>query len=523
MIKLIVALGYCRGAERTILRSVGRSGGRRTSSSRRKRRCRTRTKPQRRSSPSTVSQDAELRHTCLAHHISVPGRSFPSLTVPEPSMVCVFAADAGSTMIPVPRRMPVPVHVLLRLHHGERRSITAPMFEPAVQRRVHAGHAHLLRSANEPSLPKPHMQRRGSSHRAVPPLMPPDRGLLVHRRYRLHRSHDGNHSQHDEGSSRRPHERPWLNFGHNKTEAMRLARDVAEYALLMDSDDMLVYRSTFRGMPKLDADSYPLLIQYGTDLEYDRPHIIRTVDRLRVRGASSRVPRRHETQAGPRIPGITYRVVGGGARSADPVAKFVRDAELLKKDLEQRPDHARSVFYLAQSYRDAGVEEFGAADKLEGDAADAARARARAYYDLSLETYEKRAAMGDAVEEAFVAKLEAAMKREHIQALDGEEPRRARPDVVWGYMAAWEMRPQRAEPLYELARYLRTYGDHFQLAYQIASIAAKIPRPNDWLFVNNSVYRWRALDELAISAYYVGQRTVSSKSVSADLGDAVTS
>jgi hypothetical protein len=310
------------------------------------------------------------------------------------------------------------------------------------------------------------------------------------------------------------HERPWVNFGHNKTEAMRLARGVAEHALLMDADDVLTYASTFTKLPRLDAHSYMLRVKYGSAMEYDRPHIIRTsLDFEYVEPVHEYLDYAKHGGHGGRLQGIAYTVVGGGARSADPVGKFVRDAKLLEEDLVKRPAHLRSMLYLAQSYRDAGVEEFNVAHKLrvEGkiDESIEADKRAVGYYALALQHYERRADIEDGVlEERFIAALEAAKKREHLHALSLKkgDDRQPRPDVVYAYLRAWEMRPTRAEPMYELARYLRAYGDHLAMAYPFASIAAKTPRPNDFLFVDPEVYRWRALDELAICAYWTGRR-----------------
>lgn len=310
------------------------------------------------------------------------------------------------------------------------------------------------------------------------------------------------------------HERPWVNFGHNKTEAMRLARDVAEFAVLMDADDTLTYSSVFKGLPRLSGNSYSLLVKHGSELEHTRPHLIRTaLDFEYVEPVHEYLDyAKHGSHMG-RLPGVTYTVVGGGARSADPVAKFVRDSILLEEDIAKRPDHARSYFYLAQSYRDAGVEEFALSGRLreegKSDEATEAEKRARDFYEKSLVTYERRAAFdSDAIEEAAVAKLEAAKKREHMHGLDlrdGDE-RAPRSEVIHAYLAAWEMRPSRAEPLYEVTRYLRSYGDHLQLAYLFAAQGVKIPRPTDTLFLDASVYKWRMLDEFAVAAYWTGHR-----------------
>ena len=44
---------------------------------------------------------------------------------------------------------------------------------------------------------------------------------------------------------------------------------------------------------------------------------------------------------------------GGGARSADP-NKFRKDAAIFDEALKREPENARYVYYLAQSWRDAG-------------------------------------------------------------------------------------------------------------------------------------------------------------------------
>src|SRR5207253_1062817 len=48
---------------------------------------------------------------------------------------------------------------------------------------------------------------------------------------------------------------------------------------------------------------------------------------------------------------IESRTLGSRSRAAD---KYQRDARLLLSALEKNPDDPRTVFYLAQSYRDAG-------------------------------------------------------------------------------------------------------------------------------------------------------------------------
>src|ERR1700758_897611 len=49
------------------------------------------------------------------------------------------------------------------------------------------------------------------------------------------------------------HERPWRNFGHNRTEALNLAQGHGDYIWVMDADDTVVGTPEFSG---LSADMY---------------------------------------------------------------------------------------------------------------------------------------------------------------------------------------------------------------------------------------------------------------------------
>ncbi len=76
--------------------------------------------------------------------------------------------------------------------------------------------------------------------------------------------------------------------------------------------------------------------------------------------------------------------------------------------------------------------------------------------------------------------------------------------MIGAFLLAFERRPSRAEALCDLARHLRGSG-RAVAAYPFARAAAAIPRPADILFVDDSVYAWRALDEAAVAAYWAGR------------------
>lgn len=161
-----------------------------------------------------------------------------------------------------------------------------------------------------------------------------------------------------------------------------------------------------------------------------------------------------------------------GDRNADPRRKYALDALLLERALLDDPQNARHVFYLAQSYRDA--------EKLE----------------RAIAGYERRIDMGGWREEVWYSMLQVAVLEQRL--------RRDVPSVVAAYLRAYQYNPARAEPLCALAVLFRSTQD-FALAELFARAAASKPAPDDLLFVDDDVYQWRALDELAIATYYTGK------------------
>lgn len=268
------------------------------------------------------------------------------------------------------------------------------------------------------------------------------------------------------------HERPWRNFGANRTEALELARGKADFLWVIDADDLLV------GIPdltRLEADSY--LVRYGPDLAYWRRQLFRSGLPWRYVGVLHEYPTCDSSCTEARLEGDYYvetRHLGDRSRAPD---KYERDCRLLLAALEDDPADERTVFYLAQSYFSAGkVEE------------------ALRYYSL-------RAAMGGWGEEVFHALLRKAACMELLG-----DPLET---VVDAYLASWRSRPSRAEPLYEITRLYRT-RDAFDRGYIFAQQALEIPYPeDDLLFVAADVYRWRIRDELSICAYYLGREQES--------------
>ena len=269
----------------------------------------------------------------------------------------------------------------------------------------------------------------------------------------------------------------WVDFGTNRTSAVHAAQTASfsgpsSYLLFMDADDAFVAPEGFK-WPALTKDAYELWMEYGS-YRYVRQVLVSNKLTWRWVGVLHEYPESFPPTASVERLEVPYmRVSTDGARSQDP-EKYVKDAEVLRRALVAKPGDTRYMFYLAQSLRDAGM-----------------------WLD-ALEAYEVRAEAGGWEEEAFVSLLEIARIKERLTegVVDAE--------VADAYLAAFEFRPSRAEPLVDLAQWYRLQG-RYQLAYLYASQADKINLLNDRLFLDKSYYEWRATDEMAIAAYWVGR------------------
>ena len=271
------------------------------------------------------------------------------------------------------------------------------------------------------------------------------------------------------------HHDEWVNFAHNRNCALQHAQGKTDYVLIFDADDR--FEGNFVLPEELTSDRYYLRMANsvtGANV-YFRTLMFRNDGSFYWRGVLHEfVEQRKKRVVEQKIFGDYYVISGRfGARSNNP-QKYFQDAQVLEKAFYSPEDEDlkdRYAFYTAQSYRDADMPE------------------------KAIEWYAKRANLGGWYEEVYYSLLQIALLKIELNApLD---------EVQNLLLAAYEYRPQRAESLYHLARQLRLH-DKIKLAYIYANAAVSIPLTKDILFVDQSVYEWKAKDELAVSAYWVG-------------------
>jgi glycosyltransferase involved in cell wall biosynthesis len=265
-------------------------------------------------------------------------------------------------------------------------------------------------------------------------------------------------------------ERPWRDFGSNRSEALAVAREHAEYSFVIDADEEFLVPASFR-WPMMGADSVQLLHRCGS-MVYWRASLLANRLPWRYVGLLHEYVEAEDARTSVNLEGpqVVGHFDGGRSVGLSTVEKYARDARTLEAALAQEPDNPRYQYYLARSYRDSDRSE------------------------AALAAYRRRSEMGGFPEEVWDSRLWIARLLERQGGTDDE--------VIGAYLHAWETRPGRAEPLVDLARFCRL-RERFVLGRAFAAQATLIPRPtDDVLWIEEHVYEWAALDEFAVSSYW---------------------
>ena len=276
----------------------------------------------------------------------------------------------------------------------------------------------------------------------------------------------------------------WKGFGDHagkmgsRSESLRNCDGKADYAWVIDADDYIV--GNFVYPENMDADSYSLRIG-REDFVWWRNQIFKTGLDWSYIGVLHEYAECKGKQGPPTIARvmspeyrITARTLGARNVGITTEEKYKKDAAELEKAMIEEPENSRYQFYLAQSYFDSQQME------------------------KALEAYLKRSEMGGWEEEVFYSLYRAAM----IKALL-DYPW---PEIQQQFLEAYNYRPIRAEPLYQIARIYRQVHDQPRLGYIFAKMALEIPYPqNDILFIGDDCYNYQILDEIGACAFYAGK------------------
>ena len=250
------------------------------------------------------------------------------------------------------------------------------------------------------------------------------------------------------------------NFAQARNESLVAARAVGgwDYALLIDAD-MVLTGSIDR--PQLQAAAYRVQQSTGSLVYWNTRLVRRDVAATYIGVTHEFLSVTGETN----LDSLRIDDRNDGGSKSD---KGERDIRLLSEGLAVEPNNDRYMFYLANTYREAGR------------------------HHEAIQWYRRRIALGGWDEEVWAAYYGIARSYQSL----GDEAA-----LTLACFDAYNFRPTRAEPLALLARWWREHGKN-DAAVLIAEQVARMPVPADILFVEPEAYGRAAAVDRSISGFY---------------------
>lgn len=269
------------------------------------------------------------------------------------------------------------------------------------------------------------------------------------------------------------HNTAWKNFGHNRTLALQKSREYQPegFSLVLDADDTLggeLDPLFFESHRTSDVDGFYITIKQTT-IKYNRIQVFRNSKQWVYERSVHEYPELKNAKK-EQIPDTLWMTSNRtGARNQDK-DKYKRDAGLLMEDLQRIPNDPRTLFYLANSWRDYGDKE-----------------RAKKYY-------RKR------------AELKAGWPQENYESylnlIRLEDNWATRLELAWKAIQIDSRRLEVPYTIMALAREQKRYDA--QVFAMGISLGNNRTIHSDFLFCADEVYKWRYDDELSVCAFYTG-------------------
>jgi len=264
---------------------------------------------------------------------------------------------------------------------------------------------------------------------------------------------------------------PWVDFGHNRSELVAWAQGSAQWLLLLDADHEAEFGEQF-AMTLNDFEADQALVAVRETVHYRMPYLVRGDKAWKYQGRTHEYLTSSEPYKTAWFDQLVVIHHGDGGSKADKVS---RDIKLLSRDLLDDPSNPRTHFYLAQSLRDSG--------DLHG----------------AIDHYLQRIELGGWEEECFFSQYQVGLLQSKLGL----------PAATASLLSAWNIRPHRAEPMYQLARLARLGRRHHE-AWLFSNAACALPFPGeDQLFVEGWIYEWGATFERCDAAWRIGDYELS--------------
>lgn len=269
------------------------------------------------------------------------------------------------------------------------------------------------------------------------------------------------------------HERPWVNFAHNRNEALEVAKKKADYVLWIDADEILEYAANFK-RPTLDKDLYFMTVRSEEGGDSKRSALVRSALDWKWVGVLHEVLQSSQAKTQGYLDGVINYCNSGpkGARSQIPKeVKYTKDAMVLEEALKEEPDNSRYMYYLGVSY--------GAAD----------------CHEQALNAFKKRVEMPSLdAEETFHAYYNLGLVYTRLNQHEA---------AINAFLKGFYERPYRREPLVRAAQSYRKMGNPL-LGYLLAKHALTIPCPEYEALIYRSIFECETQIEIATCALLMG-------------------
>ena len=277
------------------------------------------------------------------------------------------------------------------------------------------------------------------------------------------------------------HDHKWEDFGTNRTKALELTYGKTKWAIMIDADDSISGNFPVSQLSD-EYDAYNVILTKGT-FKWARTQIFniskkewKYVEPLHeyptCEGKSIIADLNGDYIWEARIEGCRSK------ESSSVQEKYKKDYWTLKSYLKKDPNQPRKQFYAAQSAFDGGMIK------------------------TAEEEYKKVLLLDGWIEEKFYSWFRIGQCREALGRPIGE--------IIDAYMMAYEICPDRVEPICHMSRLYRN-NDRPKSAFLIANWGANIKFPTSKLFIESSEYLWRIQDEIASTAYYVGEWVIGAE------------
>jgi tetratricopeptide (TPR) repeat protein len=265
-------------------------------------------------------------------------------------------------------------------------------------------------------------------------------------------------------------ERPWVNFGHNRSELVAKFHPAANFGLLLDADQIVEFDEDIWSSNIQNADEYQIPVFEG-QLAYRMSYFVKAKPGFKFVGSTHEV-----LDANFRVRRTTYdkiqiRHIGDGGAKAD---KFERDEKMLLEDIADRKATSRTYFYLAQTQATLNKN------------------------DAAISNYENCIRLSRWNEEKFVACLRAG------RLLLSTYPERALEYFERGN----QILPERIECAYEAARVLADLKQH-ERAIEILHDAIAVMNSDFTMFIETWIYSWGAQMQLGVSQWWSGDKAAA--------------